>query len=228
MKQILIILAFVCLFALPSGAAALPKEHFIIHYVEPTPEATISQEELDAWADASKDFAKAEERLLDAYQDALDDFGPGGESWLMMNQGDWAKRRQADALERHGPKGSPAYISFLITEADKRSAWLDQLAEKGKVIFAHNYLYEQSGYEGMVILYYRKRGMEFELFTTNLETGAVCEAYGEGNPSEGKTQYKSFAIEFVDLGKALLLTAPSEAPLCQDGGRFTGTYVLTK
>ena len=80
----------------------------------------------------------------------------------------------------------------------------------------------------MVILYYRKRAMEFELYTINLETGAICEAFGEGIPNEGKTQYKNFSIEFVDLGQSLKLTAPSEAPLCKDGGRFTGNYILSK
>ncbi len=222
-----LLLGLISLIAL-NNANAMPKEHFIIHYVEPDAEAVVSKEEMETWAAVSEEFAATEKRLYEVFKETLASFGPGGESWLEMNQGDWSKRRQVDAFEQHSPKGSPAYIRFLTEEADKRVQWLEQLGKKGKVVFTHNYLYQQPGHEGMVILYYRDRGLEFELYTKNLKTGAVCEAFGEGIPHEGKTRYQDLSIEFVDLGKALQVTAFSEAELCQEGGHLTGEYILTK
>ena len=222
---------FICALALlpvTGFAEPMPKEHFIIQYVEPGPEAAATPEEIQAWMNTSEEFADTEKEMRRAYEETLKDFGTGGQSWLEMNQADWAKRRLLDAFEQHAPKGGPAYLEFMSREAEKRADWLEKLAEKGKVVFTHNYLYRQPGYEGMIILYYRDRGMEYELYTRNLDSGAICEGSGEAPSSGGKAQYENITIEFVNLGKGLKATSSSETSLCEEGGRFAGNYELTK
>ena len=229
MKYIAATLFFtLTLFSLPAAGAELPKEHFIFQYVEPEPEEAVTPEEMELWIANSEAFAKAEKKLFEAYEDALEDFGPGGWSWLEMNQADWVKHRIVNAFKLHAPKGSPAYLEFMIQEAGKRSRWLKQLGKKGKVVFAQNYLYSEPGYEGMIILYYRARGMEYELYTRNTATGAACEGSGEAASKDGKASYPDLSIEMLDLGKALQVTAANGNALCREGGRFAGHYDLFK
>lgn len=214
------------LLTIPANSYAI--DHFILHYIELTPEASITEAEMKAWKTESKSFAKSERKLASAYEDALEEFGPGGESWLRMNQTDWAKNRQQYAYQHYPPKGSPNYLNYLSQHAAKRTDWLDQLADKSSVVFAHNYIYQKSGYEGMIILYYRNKSQEMQLYTRNLKSGAVCKAIGEAVPSEGKAHYDALSIEMIELGKSLDVTASATLNICQPGGNLVGSYILTK
>ncbi len=210
---------------------ALSETFFTLQIVDPTPEAIISEAELDTWKQAFPDFAKSEEALMAAYKGCLADVGAGGEGWLSMNQGDWAKARQETAYKNHAPKGEAAYIQALTQAAQERIRWLNEFAEKGPTVWVNNYLYTQPGYEGMVILYYRENGMELELYTKS-SNGAICRAEGLATPAQGKARYNSngtsFQVEMLELGKALELTSGSENGICLGGGKFTGTYELFK
>ncbi len=229
MKKTFMLFAF-CLAAhtLLCPFPAQARDQFIINYIDPTPEAIVTGEEMTAWLEADKGFAEAEAELIDAYHSALDKFGPGGEGWLGMNQSDWAKYRQEDAYTKHGPKGSPGYLAFLAEEARSRTKWLNRLGQKGKVYYAQNYIYQEPGYEGMVILYLRDRGQEMELYTKNLGTGAVCTASGDAETKDGKASYGPVKVELLELGKSLNLTSAQGKNVCEPGGKFTGFYLLTK
>lgn len=229
MSKSVFIFVFVLSFAL-LGLPALSQatEHLIINYAELNPEASMTEEEMESCRMSSDDFAEAEEELESAYENAREEFGPGGEGWLKMNQGDWAKNRQNYAYENYAPKGSPEYLNYMIQQAVKRTKWLDQLAGKSWVVFTHNYIYQKPGYEGIVILYYRNDAQEMEIYTRNLETGAICKSIGEAVITGGKADYNGIALEMVELGKSLDITAQSETGICQPGGSLTGTYILTK
>jgi Protein of unknown function (DUF1311). len=215
-----------CLLFVPGLVYA--RDHFIIEYIDPSPEAIITEEEMESWLALSEDFSDAEEELIDAYQAALSQIGGGGEGWLEMNQSDWAKYRQEDAYTMHSPKGGPAYLAFIAAEAQNRTEWLKQLGKKGKVWFIQNYVYQEPGHEGMVIIYRRERGQEMELYTKHLASGAVCAAAGEAETADGKAAYGAVGVEMLELGKSLSLTSLAGPDVCRPGGKFTGTYLLTK
>ena len=230
MNKILLTLMFLAgLVTLPS--AAFSETFFPIQIVELKPEARVSEEEITAWNQAFPDFEKSEQELLTAYRNCMEEIGPGGQGWLSMLQSDWNKARLEKAYENSSPKGSAAYIQSLNKDAQERTEWLNNLAQKGPAVWVNNYLYRQSGHEGMVILYYRDDGMEMELYTKST-SGDVCRAEGVAKSSQGKAVYNvndiNLEVEMLELGKELSLKAGSETGICQGGGKFTGLYEIFK
>lgn len=232
MKNFFAISVFIlaCILFVPSLNAA--PSHFIINPIEPSPEAVVNQEDYENWQNANQDFKGAETGLLEAYKNCLKEFGPGGEGWLQMNQSDWAKIREETAYNRHAPKGSPDYLAYFEKEAKERIEWLDKLAKKGQVIYAQSYLFKEPGFSGMLILYGRGSDIEIDFYTENTATRSVCQAWGQTQPSGGKATFEfnnnTFNLEMIDLGKSIILSSDSQNGICQDSGKFTGSYELTK
>ncbi len=230
MNKIFVTFMFLAgLVILPS--AAFSETFFPIQIVELGPEARVSEEEINAWNQAFPDFEKSEQELLAAYKNCMEEIGPGGQGWLSMLQSDWNKTRLQNAYEKNSPKGGAAYIQSLNKDAQQRTEWLNNLAEKGPAVWVNNYLYSQPGHEGMVILYYRDDGMEMELYT-KATSGAVCRADGVAKSAQGKAMYNvngtNLEVEMLELGKELSLKAGSETGICQGGGKFTGLYEIFK